>query len=69
MHDDHEALYFNCEIYGPWISDSGHRKGPIWKYSENVLKEMAQIGILPVSQSLLCNILQNSVNIEMCLKL
>lgn len=69
MHDDHEALYLNCENYGPWIIDSGHLKGPIWTYSEHVLKEIAQIGILPTFQSLLCNILHNNVNIEMCLKL
>lgn len=29
MHGAHEALYLICEIYGPWISDSGHRKGLI----------------------------------------
>lgn len=57
MHDDHETFYLNCEIYGLWIRESGHRKEPIFEGDGSNRPLLS-------SQSLLCNIVHSSVNIE-----
>jgi hypothetical protein len=45
-YEAHKGLYQNCDIYGPWIRRSGHRVGPIWLYSENVLN-LRKSSLLP----------------------
>lgn len=43
----HQALYQYWEIHGHWDKSSGHRVGPIWPFSENVLNLTKSSSILP----------------------